>query len=228
MDRSGSGFAACSKKPVRNVHGPRHTAQPEELWDEKRYWRETPARRSEQSWSRPRVRLDKRLAAPRVAVVHPELCWPVPAIGASRAMQIGVVPDYVSAPHYFGENVRRPLDSTADDEKHRSRSMGIESVQYPRSYLGVRAVVEGQEDRRAVLRRQTLHDQFPRQRTFQSSNHDGERPRAAGLDAPLSVRGHREIVLMHDERLYTAMLLDGILQRLVDRGIDVRTGAETL
>ena len=92
-------------------------------------------------------------------------------------MQIRVVPDYVSALHNLGENVRCPLDSTADDEKHRARSMGIESVQYARSNCRVRTIVEGQEDRRAVLWSQTLDDQFPRQRTFQSGNHEGERPR---------------------------------------------------
>ena len=53
-------------------------------------------------------------------------------------------------------------------------------------------------------------------------------PRVAGLDEALAGRGLREIVLMHDERLYTAMLLDRILPGLVDRGIDVRTGADTM
>jgi peptidoglycan/xylan/chitin deacetylase (PgdA/CDA1 family) len=53
-------------------------------------------------------------------------------------------------------------------------------------------------------------------------------PCAERLENALSGPGLQEIVLMHDERTYTAMVLDRTLRMLVERGIDVRSGVDAI
>jgi peptidoglycan/xylan/chitin deacetylase (PgdA/CDA1 family) len=44
----------------------------------------------------------------------------------------------------------------------------------------------------------------------------------------LAGRGLHDIVLMHDERVFTANVLDRVLPLLVERGVDVSTGVQAL
>ncbi len=53
-------------------------------------------------------------------------------------------------------------------------------------------------------------------------------PCADRLNHQLGRRGLREIVLMHDERPLTAMLLDQVLPPLVERGVDLRRALDEL
>ena len=58
---------------------------------------------------------------------------------------------------------------------------------------------------------------------------DGDVPPYAGrLEKALSHRTLQDIVLLHDERPFTAMLLDRVLPGLVQRGVDLSSGVEAI